>query len=149
MTRFVFALLLFPAVASAQPPGLEGAPDPQAHIERISEKLGLDDGQTAAIEAILTSAHEEGRVLREEGRSLVEDLRDARESGDPKALKSALKAVDAFQAELHQTREETQDAIRAELTLEQQALFVEMELRRNARPHGPPRRERGQQRPDL
>ncbi len=139
----LFAALLVPAVAVARPPGLEDGPRPEPpsveeRVDRLVEHLDLDAAQAEAVSEILAGAHDRARDLEEQLRDAHRALRDALESGEVKAMKRQLQQIDDLRDRLHALRTSTDDAVRAELTVEQQARFALVQMRRgHRRPDGP------------
>jgi Spy/CpxP family protein refolding chaperone len=103
--------------------------------ERIKEKLGLTDQQSDQIRATLETRRSETRAdvqalceARVELRRLLE-----RQDSDPAALKEAAERVKALQGKLLDRRLEAQIALRAQLTPEQWAKWIEMRKGRGHR----------------
>ena len=128
-------LAAVPMATIAGPPGLDDRKtmDVGERVDRLTEALELDANQAEAIQDTIEASHAEGEGLREAIKSTLEALTAAQEAGDDKAMRKGLKEWDALTAEAHALREATRDAIRAELTLEQNVLFVQQEAMRHHR----------------
>jgi Spy/CpxP family protein refolding chaperone len=103
--------------------------------ERVKEKLGLSDQQADQIRAMLETRRSETRAdvqtlceARVELRRLLE-----RQDSDPAALKEAAERVKALQGKLLDRRLEAQIALRAQLTPEQWAKWIELRKGRGHR----------------
>ena len=126
------ALILIPMVTIAAPPGLEHG-EPEARVERLTERLDLSVEQAEAIGAIIAEADTEGRAVRDSMEALMGELREAREAGDERAMKRILGSIDDLKEEGHDLRVATMDRLRDEMTVTQQAKFVELEVERHER----------------
>lgn len=101
-------------------------------MQRTKERLGLTDQQAQEIRALLRSMRDDARAdlqalceARLEMRRLLE-----RQDSDPAALKAAGERVKALMGKLMDRRLEAQLAIRARLTADQWAKWVELRKER-------------------
>ncbi len=133
----LFALIAIPtlALAGTGVPGLErnGQPDPSEKVAHLDEQLGLDDNQEAALLKILTDVQGDAKDVKQRLRAQFEALRSARESKNERDMKMALREMDALKAEAHALRLDTVDAMRSELSVEQQVLLEELDMKRHHR----------------
>jgi hypothetical protein len=127
------ALLPIAATSVAGPPGLQQGPDLSERLDRMTQALELDAAQAEIIGDLLAASHDQGKALRERGSDVFEALQQARDDGDEKGMRKGLKDVDQVHDEGHVLRLATRDAIRAELSLEQQVIFEELNIKKHER----------------
>lgn len=101
-------------------------------MRRAQERLGLTDGQAEAIRAVLRAMRDDTWVDRRalcEARVALRRLQGRRDS-DPAAVESAGDRVKALMAKLMHRRVEAQIAIRATLSADQWAKWLEFRQQR-------------------
>lgn len=109
---FAFSALLVCASASADPgppPGGRGwgPPDPQQHVARLTEELGLNEDQSAELLEIFTAADAEREALRAQHEADMCALHNGVEDQVRGVLTSAQQAeLDELRAEFQARHEE-------------------------------------------
>ncbi|MFV0478627.1 MAG: Spy/CpxP family protein refolding chaperone [Parahaliea sp.] len=129
------ASLLIPAFSQAEPEG-----PPRDHGDRVghmAKKLELNDEQQLQIKAIFEKSHEAGESDHKRIIELKDELRDAK-AFDAAATKAKTDEIGDITARMTYRMAETQNAVRAVLTEEQQA-----EMDKWTRQHDEKRGDRG------
>jgi Spy/CpxP family protein refolding chaperone len=134
------AVLLGATVASAQPPGREGARARRPGMQAAADYLGLTDQQKAAFEQLREKQRPQMQALREQMRDNGKALREALEgeSPDPTRVGELVIAGHQLRAKGRALRDEADKQLRAVLTPDQQVKFDAMKaLRAERGPMGP------------
>jgi Spy/CpxP family protein refolding chaperone len=143
-TRVLFlatlaAALAIPGVGVAQPAARHYPPGrPEARlIERHAEELGLDEKTAAAVKKLADESREEDAKALETTRQAWTRMRELLEQDlpDEAVLLEQGAAISRASSEMQKRRLQTTVRVRALLTPEQRAKF--MELRKQARPPRP------------
>ena len=134
------AAVAIPAAVFAQPPAAGRFPPgrPEARlIEQHAEKLGLDAETVAAVRKLADASREQDEKRLEATRKASARMRELldQELPDEAALLEQAEIVSKAGSEAQTRRLQTTVRVRAMLTAEQRAQF--MEIRREARPPRP------------
>ena len=114
---------------------------------KLMAELKLTDAQKIQIKAIHTKYEPQFRALRDEGKSQVSGMRDARQKGDTSTAARAkvLQQREAFRTRAMAIRQQEQNEVRAILTSDQRAGFDAAQAQRKAKmeAHHKQMKERG------
>ncbi len=139
-------LILAPTILLAQPPGRDGnglrhrggPMGESSPVDRLAERLDLDEAQRQAIEAIFDDYREDLRLHGQAIRDAQGALADAvvAEILDEEAIRALGQELGAAQAEMAITRARKHQEIRQQLNPEQQELFDQWQDHRPVGPRG-------------
>lgn len=108
---------------------------PQALVERLTEKLGLDPGTAEQVAQIMSESKAQKKSVRETVRSEAQALKAAYDAGDEKGMAKAMDKLDDAKDDLRAIKMDTRERISAQLTVEQQAKLVLHKMSKKRRAH--------------
>jgi len=102
-------------------------------VQRLTEKLGLDQQTAEEVADTLSAAKEQKRAIRQNVKSEAQALKSALDAGDEKGMSKALRNLESAKADMQDLRAETAASIKSRLTVEQQAKMTLHKLRKKQR----------------
>lgn len=125
------ALLATLVASSAQ--AHDGPKNPETMADNLTEHLGVSAEDADAIVAILQTARGEVEGIREDAKELAAALKAAKDAGDEKAMKRAMTDLRKLRSRAEDAREDAREDIFDRLTIEQQAQWTLIHLRKRAK----------------
>ena len=120
-------------VATAAVAGPGAPADAQTMVDRLTEKLGLDEGTAQDVASTLQSSREQKKAIRSTVKTEAQALKAALEAGDKKGMRRSMDNLAAAKDEMRELKEQTADRIKAQLTVEQQAKWTLHQMRKKRR----------------
>ena len=115
--------------------GPDGARSPQAIVERLTEKLGLDPGTAEDVAEIMLESKAQKKSIRESVRAEAKALKAAYEAGDERGMQKSMDKMADAKEELQAIKKDTRERISAQLTVEQRAKIVLNKMDKKRRAH--------------
>ncbi|HVR39821.1 MAG TPA: Spy/CpxP family protein refolding chaperone [Thermoanaerobaculia bacterium] len=105
----------------------------QGHRREVVEKLNLTDAQKAQLGELRQSFRQENRAFLESARATMQELRDARQSGDTAKAESLRNEVEQNRAHMQQLRAVQKEKFLSLLTPEQRTQLEALKAERKQR----------------
>ncbi len=106
------------------------SPDPEVMIQRLIDKLGLEEVTAQDVTDTLLAAHEQGQALQATAKTEIRALKTGLVAGDEQAMIDAMNGLQAIKQDKNALQESTVEALQSFLTVEQQAKMTLHHLRK-------------------